>query len=71
MFDFGADWASSRLVRYPQPVAAATTRRDDHARDRRQASAEGDRRPDRRAYRWRAAVHRGVAVNIEKIQVMR
>ena len=30
MFDFGADWASSRLVRYPQPAVAATTRRHDH-----------------------------------------
>ena len=42
-----------------QPPAAAAARRDDRARDRRQGVAQGDRRPDHRSHRRRAAVHRG------------
>ena len=43
------------LNRLPRTAA----RRDDRPRHRRQGAAPGDRRPDRRSHRWRAAVHRG------------
>ena len=42
-----------------QSPAAPAPRRDDRARHRRQGLAPGDRRPDHRSDRWRAAVHRG------------
>src|SRR5262249_21706176 len=44
------------LVRLGGP-AAPTAPPDDHTRDRRQASAQGNCRPDHRSYRRRAAVH--------------
>ena len=54
------DRPSARDDAHAQPAAAATARRDDRACDRWQSPPEGDRRPDRRSHRRRAAVHRGI-----------